>query len=234
MNSGSGNSQYTCLFVNSTVPELKYSKTDAQIIFPFRPTDGSGGLTIYWDDDSGGNTFNCLSPGSNPDRLPAGCNSRILRVEITDANLTFSKVFFVYPRNGGAQASIDFGTAAPGSTPVTRCSPAGNPPQRCSVSITGVQSGSYVRVRGIYGSIAVTAVANSGAPLASAQATIDATGKAGDVERRIQVRIPLSAVLKDPPPYGLEGADRICKKFSVGGGTIAFDNGPCATGTFPD
>ncbi len=231
--SPASNSYFTCLFVSSTQLQLKYSKTNAQIIFPYKPIPvGSGGITIYWDDDSGaGNFSGCSALESNPPSQPGGCNASVLRIEITTGDLSSSKTYFVYPHDSGSQASWAFDTTSTGSAFLTYCNPVGTP-QKCSAKIINVDPDSYIRVKGIYGDIVVTAVANSGAYLTGAQAMIDATGRAADVERRIQVRVPISGTLKDPSPYAIEGTDKICKRFFLDG-TNGTDNGPCKDASSP-
>ena len=94
----------------------------------------------------------------------------------------------------------------------------------------------YLRVKPIYGSAAITVKATTpsgAAQLVGAQALIDVTGKATDVVRRIQVRVKANNLVGSVPLYGLEGTDKICKKFSIDG-TGATDDGSCSAGVFPD
>lgn len=233
---------YTCLFVDPSPSSIVYTKSDEQHVLPVRNKDGTAinTIEIYWDDDSGGNTFGgCPTPpNDNPTSfnvppLTNNCDAPILRVEIVDAgNLTASKVVFVYPATSGA-ALINYGLATTGAVRQGNCS--GGGPNRCRMVINGLGASEYyMRVKGIYGPAALTITANSGvAELVGAQALIDATGKAIDVERRIQVRVQANNLTGNIPLYGLEGTDKICKKFSIDG-TTAIDNGFCWSAGTPD
>lgn len=97
-------------------------------------------------------------------------------------------------------------------------------PQYCNVDVTGLAAANtnvfYIRMKSIYRTSKVTiqAFANDTATdpleLTNDQVVIDSTGKANDVLRRIQVRIPVNTEY-DTPEFALESADDICKKTLV-------------------
>jgi hypothetical protein len=100
-----------------------------------------------------------------------------------------------------------------------RCSD--NPDTGCTETISNLNSSQYyLRVSSLYKdvSLEITATDASSVPinLQGAQAVVDATGKAQDVLRRIQVRVPLTVsstnLLSD---YGVESKDAICKRFAI-------------------
>lgn len=239
--SGSGAASYTCLFVDPSPPTIKYVKSDAQHIFPLEDAGGTplNTMEIYWDDGSGGSNFaGCPAPKTNPTVLPAAnCHAPVLRLELVDASapatLTTSKVFFLYPSSSSG-GTLDYSGSATGSTAQANCS-AGAPQEQCKIQITGMPALKYyVRIKNIYRPAVLTITANNGAAqLIGAQALIDATGKATDVERRIQVRVQANDLAGNIPLYGLQATDRICKKFSVDGTTVT-DNGSCWAGGGPN
>lgn len=78
----------------------------------------------------------------------------------------------------------------------------------------------YVRVQSVYknSDIELTGTDTSGNPIQfkNAQALIDSTGKAGDVLKRIQVRLPLqTGTSNDLSDYAIQTTDSLCKRFSV-------------------
>jgi hypothetical protein len=66
------------------------------------------------------------------------------------------------------------------------------------------------------GAVDITATCLCGSPVVfnNAQIQIDATGKAQDVLRRVQVRLPMSLPGKTPD-YAIQSGSSICKRFSV-------------------
>jgi hypothetical protein len=95
----------------------------------------------------------------------------------------------------------------------------GSTPRYCNATITGINSSDfYVRLKAIYKpvSVYVQATDSGGTALKmqGAQAIVDATGKAQDVVRRIQVRVPLSASYYFPE-FAVESGNTICKRYSI-------------------
>jgi Tfp pilus assembly protein PilX len=160
---------------------------------------------------------------------------------------TKAQTLFLYPKAGSGgtanQAFLNVGSlavppqadAAQGVFVDGRCNSTVNtsPLRFCNVTITGLSASAgantfYLRLRALYKAssvtIAATNVSNATARLTGEQAIIDATGKADDVVRRIQVRVPLDAsTIADRPPYAIESVDSICKRMQVwpGGTSIA-------------
>ncbi len=238
---------YTCLFVDPSPPKVIYPKSDEQHVLPIKDKNGAAISTIeiYWDNGNVTGFLGCPDPSNNPTTWPSNCDAPVLRVELVDADpatpapndLTTSKVFFIYPKafTGG---TISYGSTT-GETAEGNCSVPAPPtppnPNRCKIVIDGLgAAGYFLRVKGIYDLAALTITANSGAAeLTGAQVLIDATGKATDVERRIQVRVPANTLSSKVPLFGVEGTDKICKKFSIYG-TGASNDGLCWTGGVPD
>lgn len=136
-----------------------------------------------------------------------------------DGLLNNSQTFFLYPKATHNNASLGTVAATPennGTIVSGRCS-ASNTPRKCMSIITGVPNDFYLRLKAIYHNVSVTITAKdaSGAdvPLAGAQAVVDATGKAQDTVRRIQVRVPLMTDYYFPE-FGIESGSTICKRLA--------------------
>ena len=216
---GSGAASYTCLFVDPSPQEIVYTKSDTQHVLPIKDKGGAPitSIEIYWDSDNGGSAFGGCPFATNPPTWPAGCDAPLLRVELANPPFATSKSFFIYPSAGGV-GTISFGSLT-GSKAQGNCSGPATDPNKCKITINGLVGAEYyLRVKSIYGPTALTIKANSGAAeLVGAQALIDSTGKATDVERRIQVRVKANDLVGNVPLYGLEGTDKVCKKFSIDG-----------------
>lgn len=147
-----------------------------------------------------------------------------------DNLLNQSQTVFMYPRGttGGANTGGTIGSRATGSAVGNeslegqivsgRCN-AANTPRKCIVTIQNIGSADfYVRLKAIYKDVAVTITAKNATggtiPISGAQALVDSTGKAQDVLRRIQVRVPLSDAYYFPE-FALESMDTTCKRLTV-------------------
>lgn len=242
--SGSGAASYTCIFVDPSPPEIVYTNSDTQHVLPIKDKSGAAinTIEIYWDSaKASGNFVGCPpivpSNTSNPATWPPGCDAPLLRVELVAAPFTTSKSFFIYP-SAGSGGTINFGSTT-GTKAQGNCTVVPANPNRCKIEIIGLGGTEYyLRVKPIYSSAALTIkatkVIGGAAELVGAQALIDVTGRATDVVRRIQVRVKANNLVGSVPLYGLEGTDKICKKFSING-TTATDEGSCwAVSTTPD
>jgi Mg-chelatase subunit ChlD len=152
------------------------------------------------------------------------CPYGVLRMDIvpTDAPLSRSnlsadqKTVFMYPTSAVGSGSQAYGTSN-GTVPAMNCTAATG----CNIDITNMPAGtnSYVlRLNAIYagGTFDITATDAGGTTveLKNAQVLVDATGKAQDVLRRIQVRLPLAQAAKTPD-YAVESASSVCKRFEA-------------------
>lgn len=230
-----GNASYTCLFADLAPKTIVYTKSDQQHVLPIKDQSGApiSNIEIYFDDGSGGTSFTSC-PSEHNNGPYSNCDSPILRLEmVKGSDLTINKVFFIYPSQSSG-GTISYGTTT-GGTAQADCSYVATNPNRCKIQVTNLSGNSYfLRLKGIYKSAAFTISANDGvAELVGAQILIDSTGKAEDVERRIQVRTRANNLSSDVPLYGLEGTGKICKKFYLTD-TTAKDAGSCWGGPTPD
>jgi len=114
--------------------------------------------------------------------------------------------------------TIDYSDAnTNGAVARMRCATVTN----CNVNVTlpATTITNYaLRMSALYvdGTVDITASSASGTPidLKNAQIQVDATGKAQDVLRRVQVRLPMNRSGKTPD-YAIQSGSSICKRFSV-------------------
>ncbi len=241
---GSGAASYTCVFVDPSVPEARFAASPSQQVLPIQLKGGGNvnNLDIYWDDGTTGTIWSgCPTPPTNPTSL-TNCSAPVLRLEIVAASdLTASKVFFIYPTSTLGLGTIVYSpTATTGGTLQATCG-AGGSFEKCKLAISGLTGNQYyIRLKGIYKDMAFTVKPSAiDAELVGIQTIIDVTGKATDVQRRIQVRVPANNLSNKVPLFGLEGTDKICKRFSIAGligaDWFATDEGNCSPpGSFPD
>lgn len=229
---GAGAASYTCLFVDTSTTNIVTDASDSQQILPihYSNDDPIDNLDIYWDDGTGSTTFSdCPAPATNPATV-SNCDAPVLRIELVDAaNLLVNKVFFIYP-HATLGGTISYGSTT-GSTAQGRCNVVS--PRRCLITLTGM-TGSYyfMRLKGIYKPMALTINPADDAEFTGAQALIDVTGKAADVARRIQVRVPLTAFSTSVPLFAAEANDEVCKQFYLDGANV--NGGPCFPVNAPD
>jgi Tfp pilus assembly protein PilX len=251
------NSQWSCLLIDTSPKSLDYSSigTDSPTTFLVKgDTGGIVNVKISWQDTSSATTaFRSVSgnsTGAFPTQAAWDTPSNVtgmLRLALTGipagggvtrASL-ISNTFnaFLYPADSTVSGSniIPFTTtqSANGSIVDGHCSTT-NTPRYCSVTITNIPaSNAYLLfdLRSVYGATNVDISANGGTVgLVGAQSLVDSTGRALNVLKRIQVRIP-SKDTYNAPDYAIESADSICKQLLVIPG--ATTDG-CTDSTAPD
>ncbi len=246
---GDGTTSYSCLLVDTSPASLVYDevgRSQSQVV----PLRHSGGLAIdeikiSWQDKEGGTNFSGCPPSNtnvfNMNWPLLTCSPGIMRVDIVPFNgaksreqlITDSGVVYLVPKDGAASAtSIAFSSfggsaVAQGLVANVECN-AGATPRHCVATITGLNiTTGYLRLKSIYKSSTVTITArnvasNTQLDLVGVQAIIDVTGKANDILKRVQVRVPLFT--NDPAgEFALEIANTICKKLINNGSTITID-----------
>ena len=102
----------------------------------------------------------------------------------------------------------------------------------CTETVTNIPNGTRslsLRLSSLYqtSNIDITALDNSGKriPITGVQASIDSTGKAQDVLRRIQVRMPLIETGGQLPGASIQSNGSICKRFLIRSDYFAVDGG---------
>lgn len=223
-----GGVSYQCVLIDATPGDLKKQDVgiNSNIVFPVQLASGSPvtSITFQWSNKSLTSPSGCPGTGSYP---TSGCNFPTLRGDIVpypttgspsrDSLLNGLYTFYANPSGGGSAAYSSNAGSNPQSVGGS-CSGA-----VCSITITGLSADRYfVRLNAIYGVADVTVLANGGGAansLQGAQAVIDATGKASDVVKRIQVRVPLAGT-DGIPGFALQTQNSQCKRY----GTIPSTN----------
>jgi len=239
-----GINRYTCLLYNKAPKTLEFDNiglSDSKIV-PIEVLNENGdasvplgSLNISWDDaDATGSVAGCdFTSGSPPlpVSLPNNCTVGGVRVDIIrpQPNRTqlaqFTTNAFLLPhRNaGGLLAALPIYPDNQGIISNARCDgkkyDGSDAPRRCNMTITNLGAGQLVlHIRSLYKptDVSVNGTDTSSAPVrfTNAQVMVDATGKANDVLRRVQVRLPVK------PQYylanfGIQTRDSICKVMQV-------------------
>ncbi len=253
LNSGDG-VEYTCLLVNPKPDNLQFTRigqnnsTVAQLNADQVSDPGAtiNNLTISWHNADGGSDDSvCPASGTFPARgsWPGTCQSGILRIDLaTTIGGSFNRsslatgtlTLFLYPQSpGGGVTTYDTAPLYPvspsnnGTIIPVKCDAAGV----CKVTLNNIHSfaSGAIRMKSVYNDSAVTITsdfAGHALRFTGGQIMIDATGKANDILRRIQVRIKATqdAVY---PEFGIQSGNSICKRLQIAVGTgVASNAGP--------
>jgi Tfp pilus assembly protein PilX len=225
--------EYSCLLVDTAPTELRYSDVGSpSTIIPMTSATGSNfsTLDLSWQSKVASNPISgcptsVISTFSNSASWT--CGYGVLRVDLVptsggsltaDGLRNSTMTFFAEPFASGGSASIAYAAGAANTNNLVgaRCTNSG-----CALTITGLSASSYyMRVTSIYKNVALQVTADDSSSnaieLQGAQAVIDATGKSGDVLRRIQVNVPLRSTSKNElSDYAIQSTDAICKRFAV-------------------
>lgn len=225
---------YSCLLVDPSPPNIQYGSVEVgkSRAFPLVPQSGEdiSSVTVSWrpTDATGHSQGSCPSSKfSLPSSWSSSCKVGILRVELVDYESAKSRdaliddnfVAFFTPQSGSSE-SIAFsdgrGMSNQGAIRSGGCDSAG----KCSVTITGINANrAFMRVSSLYQSVSidVSAVNDSAGQLElnGVQALIDVTGRANDVLRRVQVRVPINNIGGEFPDLSVQSSGTICKLYSV-------------------
>lgn len=229
----SSNVSYTCVLVNPEPKDLFFAEvsTSKSKVFPVNSSSPISQINFSWYDTGNRDTLSSCPNLENVNQIPANwsvnCEIGILRVDLVptsslkrDDLVNNAMTFFLYPRQGGpasiVNSNLAYGTSQQGFFVPGQCS---GSPKVCTVGISSLASGSrfMVRVRAIYRPVSLKVTATDGVDyvgLAGAQAVVDSTGKAQDVVRRIQVRIPIRPDLA-PAEFVVDSSGDLCKRFTV-------------------
>lgn len=232
-----GVNKYSCLMYDKAPKTIQYDNVSVSSprVVPIQPVNDTGNavpvakLTVSWDDAanresaiSGSCNFNSGSPA-----LPDQCSYGGLRFELiapASNRETINErglVAYLLPNatNGGDLSVL--GSSVPdnkGIIDATKCN-GGAGTRRCSKTITNVNSSNlYLNLRSLYRpvNLTISAVDSNGAAVRfkDSQIMIDSTGRANDVLRRVQVRIPAKSQYSYPG-FAIQTKDSICKIMNV-------------------
>lgn len=246
----------TCIMVNkrpkSIVGEATQSSSFVTSIRPINVTNpGSPSvkeLTFSWapPDGTTGVGSNCSRPLGKFEPTLTTCAFGLLRVDMLQYNdaasdspaVANTSTFYMQPQQNGnpaADVADTINGTAGGKIIGATCSV--DSTERCSAKLLlsgAIQTKKfYVRISSLYKDsksveITGTFVDNNPVYFDGAQAVIDATGRAQDVLRRVQVRYSL-ATSDDTPPWAAGG--KACKRLTVvPGATPSVTNDATLTG----
>lgn len=222
---------YTCLLVDSAPAGVKYDDVGEQpVVIPLRSAQPINSIEISWTPGAGassGTLAACANAVSNTSFVPAGswgCMHGLLQVDVVNTeggalssaalSNSLSSIYAVPSLTntplGGGNSNFTSGKGAQYSLAACTAS-------QCRITIDGVDTASLgLRISSIYKLSNLTIQGRrAGVPVGfiGSQVVIDATGKAQDVLRRIQVRVPTGARAANAPS-GLQTNTSICKRFA--------------------
>lgn len=238
--------EITCLLIRP-VKDLVFtgvsSRSKASLIQPSTGTVGS--IFINWEfADQRGVVSGCTGPVTS---LPVSwsCSQPILRVDLipltADGTINRAAMLagqfsaFLYPVAAGTNTmalSSGTGLNKGALTGVTCNGTLQTPPQNktrtCMVEITGAGSTRYaIRMMGLYRTADVTVHVAGYPELVGAQKLVDSTGKAVDILKRVQARVPIGSN-SDIPDFAIEsepGSEAACKRYRVVAGVMEDSDG---------
>lgn len=237
--SPSDEAEYTCVMVNPTPQTLLYGDVGhaRSTIVPVVSASGANisRIELTWQskDETSTPLAGCPTSTSGVFSNTAswGCGYGVLRLDLVPTNGTFNyaslqnstMTTFLVPQSSG-------GTHSCGADPNCVDYAAGGAQNRigvgctdtnCTFKFQGLGVNQYhMRISSIYKNVSLQVKAFDGAgnqlSLSDAQAIIDATGKAQDVLRRVQVHVPLTPSSQNQmSDYAMQSTDSICKRFVV-------------------
>ncbi|HJQ08505.1 MAG TPA: pilus assembly PilX N-terminal domain-containing protein [Candidatus Saccharimonadales bacterium] len=225
------NTGYTCVTVDPSPSSLVYNNiTTTSTIVPLHANAGTiSSIRLTWTskEDTVTPSANCPTSANNVFSTTANwlCGYGVLRIDLVPVGggmnfnslRTATMTSFLVPQRVGGTNTANYAAGGNNNRIGVRCNNTD-----CNLNISGGLGGSsyYMRVSSLYKDVALSVNATNPAggtvELTGAQALIDSTGKAQDVLRRIQVRVPLAGssrnLLSD---YAILSTDAICKRFAV-------------------
>lgn len=238
---------YTCVLVEPNPETLQYDSVGTEhnkiVFLNAGNADGAtnaalGSVVIGWQAAELSNNPIIPGPGTDFPNDPRFSEAApVLRIALTPISspTQFSRqqlidntyTVFLRPSTSGTNATAYIAGAGnlqnQGATVETQCSTA-NEPRYCSMEITGLADSNYLlAARSLFATSSMLISPGSSSPsdfrFYGQQAVIDSTGRASDVLRRLQVRVPVRDTF-DLPSFALEasaenGSGGICKPYSI-------------------
>lgn len=225
------NASYTCVLVDASPSTLVYNVGYTSTVVPIISSGGAfTSLILNWQvaDGLSQSAAGCYTNIGSLDELPVasgggawGCNYPVVRIDMLDANGALARAnwsgntatMFLIPFNS-VVVNNNVTLTSRGSVIPARCGATG-----CTANITGLAGTKYyLRITTLYqtnSKLTITAGA-AGVQFTGAQATIDSTGKAQDVLRRVLVAVDLTdANASNIPSAAIISEDSICKRFGT-------------------
>lgn len=233
---------YSCVLYDANPNSLVFSdvSTDTSVLMPLQDKSGAPlqSLTFTWQEPNDNNyTFSGCPSSGFPQNLNNNCNAGVLRVELIDTddlsrNALINNDFLAYlspsPNPGSSPGSPNYpngvGTANQGVTWSGGCT--GGASGQCSLTINNINRNILMlHMRSMYKDNQVKITGTTTDPIThvnrsveffNGQMMIDATGKASDVLKRIEVRVPLNQYGNGIyPEFSLQTSQGVCKLLQI-------------------
>jgi Tfp pilus assembly protein PilX len=221
---------YSCLLINPAPNTLTFNNgsiNDKSTVIPLNAATGElTSIRLVWYPSKANTMPDCpdssLKAFTHKDSW--ACGYGVLRFDLVPITSSMSvnsvsdaaMSTFAVPTKGGNNTMA----YAPGSGNDTKDVKCTNDQCELTITIAPGSASMYMRIRSIY--LATEKLEISGATasgpvgLTGAQALIDSTGKAQDVLRRVQVRVPISGSNRNQASdYAIQTRDSLCKRFAV-------------------
>lgn len=233
--------QYTCVLVDPTPNSLEYRGvgTTGRVLPVVAESGTIGSIKLTWtpvpgDDDDPPPTQECPTSASVSSSTAFSstsgwaCGYGLLRFDLvpTSGSLSLNGLqdtmmtTFAVPVRSGGSSTITYSGGPANSRVGVACNN-----NSCSLTVNLSPAGTryHMRVLSLYKELptltieafAGTNASGSIVSLREAQILVDSTGKAQDVLRRIQVRLPLNSSPNLLSDYAIQSTEAICKRFAV-------------------
>lgn len=238
------NVSYSCVLINRTPGELKYDVLEpgkGTYLIAVKSTDGNpiNNIRFSWQNTVEAGNVDEFEANGGAMTFPQSetLKTGMPRVTIipgaftNDTVKTATRTLFMYPRAGSGGDPADYNLADPansGDIVSGNCNTAkpSDAPFNCNVDVipVGVSNVYFLAIKPLYRPITLQIdpfVGETNRTIEGAQAIVDVTGKAEDVLRRIQVRVPYTSPIVPStlgsllPMSGIETTNSICKQFEV-------------------
>ena len=226
------NVSYTCLKVDAAPTILRFDGVgSSNVVLPVTTSGPFATIKVTWSPTAAGATSlaNCPTSAANSFSPQTNwtCNYGVLRIDFVPTGGTLTRAglasgqlsgFFVPLRTGGSGSVAYLGNTGRANVTGSSCN-AGT--GTCTATITNIPnlSSGSLRLSSMYqtSNISVQALnaSNVAQSITGVQAVIDSTGKAQDVLRRIQVRLPVVQTGGLLPSGAITSNGSVCKRFST-------------------
>lgn len=221
------NIKYTCLMVDPSSTRLPYTLGYTGTIIPLNAETGTiNSLRFTWNKSTTSSTPRAGCNGNLSTTSAWSCGYAALRIDLIPSSgvlrmedmIGKTMSSYLIPVNSGGGTTAAFRTDGANSAIRTRCTNT-----NCTLTInSGLgQSQYYLRIMSQYYQnvdfeLTGTNASGTAVNFVGAQVLVDVTGKASDVLRRVQVRLPaLGTSANLTSDYALQTTDSICKRFDI-------------------
>jgi|GEM_PF-1826171 len=234
------NVSYTCLTVDPSPKSLQFNAVnDKSLIIPINTDDTISSVRLTWSPTSEPTMPSSGCPNSVVQTLKPvpnwNCGYGMLRADLTPTEISAGPLSrtnlvgntvtaFFEPTTGTATGAVDYASSRVKANLVAGdCDTAGGAYSKCVATIGAIPNGIRnlsLRLSSHYqpSNLKIEVFHDDEAmKINGVQALVDSTGKAGDVLRRIQVRLPVIAKGMIPD-YAIQSNGSLCKHFGVSSG----------------